>query len=368
MRNQITILARRLNRVAPVIVQAPMAGGITSPELVAAVSHAKGLGSFATGYLSTEQVRVGLRQIKEQTNEPFAVNLFIPNQVEVDEAQVLDYQKALNQFREALSLPTQDDVPENLIPHDNFAEVVDELILQEVPVVSFTFGNLPPWAIAAFQEKGTYLMGTATSLEEALALRESGIDAIVLQGTEAGGHRGSFFKEGGMPLSELVPLVAARIQDRPLIAAGGIMNGADINKTLKLGADGVQMGTAFLLTEESTAKEAYRQALDAMRGCQSDPTTLTKFYSGKSARGLETEFVREMRNMRFPNGLPPYPVINSLTGPIRKEAAKRGNQELMSLWAGQGISKLPEENIKAGALLERLRADINLALEERTAL
>jgi len=362
MRQQARALAQRLSSELPVIIQAPMAGGITSPALVAAVSNAKGVGSFATGYLSAEQVEQGIRKIKELTNKPFAVNVFIPNTPEENPAQIKQYHEALNQFKRELNLPEEHEVPSCLVPEDNFQAIIDILLQERVEIVSFTFGNLPLDVIKAFKNNNTYLIGTVTSLEEAKLLADSGIDALVLQGHEAGGHRGGFFtsaKQASIGTLALIPQVARQIT-LPLIAAGGIMDGSGIVAALALGASGVQMGTAFLTTEESTANATYKAALLGMRNSASDPTASTTAYSGKMARSIHTPFIEHIEGSV--SSMPAYPIPNTLSGPVRKEAAKQGTSNYMSMWSGQGVS-LVREGLTAEALLQQLHAEIKLALD-----
>ncbi len=255
MRQKVLAFAQQFSSCAPVIIQAPMAGGITSPALVAAVSNAGGIGSFATGYLSTADVKQGIQSIKALTKHPFAVNLFIPNNPIQNTVQAQCYQDALNQLGCELNLPEAHELPTALVPEDNFQSMIDVLLEEKISIVSFTFGNLPPDLIKAFKSNGSYLMGTATSLEEARLLADSGIDAIVLQGHEAGGHRGGFLtptEHASMGTMALISQVVKQIK-QPLIAAGGIMDGSGIAAACALGASGVQMGTAFLTTAESTA-------------------------------------------------------------------------------------------------------------------
>jgi len=234
MRTQAIDFASRFCLRFPSIIQAAVVEEITTPKLVAAVSNANGLGSFATGLLSTEQVQSGIRKIKQLTTKPFITNLVIPNKTRKDDS---------------LFSP----------PKDNFDGIIEVLLSENVPIVSFIFGNPEPTLISRFKEKKIYLIGTASSLEEAKTLSESGIDAIVAQGHAAGGYREKFFslpRHAYVDTLTLVPQLANNIE-RPIIAAGGIVEGRSIAAVFALGAAAVQMGTAFLATEESGQSSTY---------------------------------------------------------------------------------------------------------------
>lgn len=365
MRTRLIQFARKFALQAPVIIQAPMAGGITTPHLVASVSNAYALGSYATGYLKTDQVKEGIKEIKRLTDKPFIVNLFVPSQEQKNLDEIRAYQQSLNKFRRELGLLEESDIPTQLMPSDNFYELVDVLLHEKIKIVSFTFGNLPADVIQAFKKTGTYLIGTATSLEEAKILADSGIDAIVAQGAEAGGHRGSFFtpvKESTIGTMALVPLITSHL-DLPVVAAGGIVNGKSIVAATALGAAAVQMGTAFLTTKESGADQTYKNELVKMKHYGRDMTTLTKAYSGKMARGINTDFIRYMESHVRP--IPSYPIPHLLSSPVRKEAVKQKVTNIMSMWSGQGVPLIDSE-LKAEELLKKLRDEVSESLQELT--
>ena len=259
--------------------QAAMAGGITTPQLVAAVCNAGAIGSYATGYKSAEQVNNDLDAIEQLTDKPYAVNLFIPQAKTPENREVVQsYKLALNKYRQALHMPEIS--AEAALPPtpDDFDNLVPLLLSRAPKIVSFTFGNLQPDIIQAFQKKGIYLIGTATSVEEAQILSDSGINAVVAQGIEAGGHRGTFFsvkQNTGTPTKRLVAQIRSQLPDYPVIAAGGIMTGSDIYEVLEQGAIAVQLGTAFLTTQESGAAQIYKTALLSHQGLPDDPTVLT---------------------------------------------------------------------------------------------
>lgn len=357
MPNKLKNFAQQYSLATPIIIQAPMAGGITTPQLVAAVSQAHGVGSFATGYLTTDQVQTGIRAIKQLTQRCYAVNVFIPGTTQHNADHIKDYQRALNLFRQELGMTQEEDIPASLLLEDNFAEIIELLLAENVPVVSFTFGNLPKKFIQAFKAKGTYLIGTATSVAEGKILAESGIDAIVAQGYEAGGHRGSFFtpvQQATMGSMTLIPQMVRSI-DKPVIAAGGMMNGAGIVAAGILGAAAVQLGTAFLTTVESGANPVYKEELINAQASSVDTTTLTNVYSGKMARSINTRFVEQMKNKV--TTIPDYPIPNILSGPVRKAALQQKATDLMFMLSGQGVP-LISKNLTAAALLKQLRDEI----------
>lgn len=366
MRNRITPLLERFSLKFPIIIQAPMAGGITTPELVAAVSNAQALGSFATGYLKTEQVKAGIQQIKKLTHFPFAVNLFIPNESKQDMDQIKQYQHHLNKFRHELGMQAEQ-VVSPLALSDNFYEIIDVLLEEKIQIVSFTFGNLPVEVIQKFKKNSVYLMGTANSLEEAQRLASSEIDAIIAQGSEAGGHRGGFFtpfKQASVGTMALIPSLVRGI-DRPIIAAGGIMDGRGIVAATALGACAVQMGTAFLSTKESGCHPSYKKELTEAKNKPYDVTTVTDVFSGKMARGINTSFIEYME--AHLSSVPDYPIPHNLSSPLRKEAAQQKATQLMSMWSGQGLP-LITDNLSANALIEQLRDEIEASLKDFSVL
>jgi nitronate monooxygenase len=203
-------------------------------------------------------------------------------------------------------------------------------------VFSFTFGLLPTSVVQAIKARSIFLIGTATSVEEAIALEKSGVDAIVTQGSEAGGHRGSFtceFAAGMVGTISLVPQVVDAVRV-PVIASGGIMDGRGIVAALALGAAAVQMGTAFLTCDEAGIPEAYKKAILT---AHEDQTRITRAFSGRPARGIVNRFMSEIDRNQGENGILPFPLQNAATRPLRKEAAKQGRAEFLSLWAGQGV-------------------------------
>ena len=339
-------LLKRLGIQHPLML-APLAGGPSTPKLVAAVSEAGGLGSCGAAYLPRPKLRDAIHEIRALTSKPFAVNLFADDGDAVDPAALQEAQAAVAKYREELGLPPSAPPPEQA----TLAEVVPVLIEEQVPIFSFTFG-IPSGAIlAACRNGGVVTMGTATSVAEARELEAAGVDVIVAQGAEAGGHRGTFDRNAEPPLvgtMALVPQVVSAVRV-PVIAAGGIMDGRGVAAALALGAEAASLGTAFLLCPEAGTSAPYRAAL---RQARDDSTVITRAFSGRAARGLANRFTREMRGAP----LAPYPVQNALTREIRAAAARAGNPELLSLWAGQGASlarEIPAADLVAQIVREK---------------
>jgi nitronate monooxygenase len=323
-----TIVTERLQIDYPII-QAPMAGGVTSPELVAAVSRAGGLGTLGAAYMTAEQIRSAIREIRRLTDRPFGVNLFIPEKPEETEARDERVTRVMNEIRRDLGISPDPQVTRYAEPFEEQMAVVVE---ERAPVFSFTFGILPADWLAEVKGYGAVVIGTATTVREAVLLAESGVDMVTAQGSEAGGHRGSFLHDGPSNLvgtMALVPQMADRVQ-LPVIAAGGIADGRGIAAALVLGAQGVQMGTAFLTCEESTAHQRHKEAVLAM---SDESTVVTRVFSGKPARGIANAFIEALAP--YEQAVPPYPVQNALSRDIRQAAAKQQRSEYLSMWAGQ---------------------------------
>lgn len=325
-----TALTARLGIRYPIVL-APMAGGPSTPELVAAVSNEGGLGMLGAGYLSPGAIRDAVRAVREETDKPFGVNLFVPDPPGDPETVA----RAVARSRELLapmaaevgvSLPTEVTAPD-------FDAQAAVLVEERVSVVSVTFGVLSARWVAALQYQGAVIMGTATTVAEGRALEDGGVDFVVAQGSEAGAHRATFLGPVSQSLIGTMALVPQMVDavTVPVIASGGIMDGRGVAAAAMLGAVGVQLGTAFLATPECGApamhKAAVLNATDASTG-------VSRVYSGRHARGVINRMARELAP--YEAELPPYPVQNALTRDVRSAAARAGNAELMSLWAGQG--------------------------------
>ncbi|MEI2302468.1 NAD(P)H-dependent flavin oxidoreductase [Ensifer sp. MJa1] len=330
----------------PLIV-APMAGGPSSPELVAASSAAGAIGSIGAAYATPVAIADFVEKVRARTDRPFAINLFIQQPQPQIEATMVDRAIAATaKYRAELDLP----LPQFASPYEEDFDQQFEAVLKAKPaVLSFVFGLLAPRYMQAAHKAGMLIIGTATTPEEAKALEDSGVDAITLQGFEAGGHRGIFdpaAEDSEIPLNELMAqcLGKARV---PLIAAGGIMTAADIRATLARGAAAVQMGTAFLATSEAGTSEPYRAALQGPER----RTRTTRAFSGRFARGMENRFMREMDA----DAVMPFPAQNKFTRDLRAAAAAKGTSEFLSLWAGTGKGDLWQGS--TSALIESLFAD-----------
>jgi len=327
MRWPTTELTERLGIRYP-IVQAPMAGS-TPPALVAAVSNAGGLGSLGAALLPPEELRRAIGEIRRLTDKPFNVNLFAWREPDrPDPTAVAAVVAALAPYRDRVGLPDDAVLPlppslERLL-EGQLAVVCDEA----VPIFSFTFG-IPP--LDKVQATGAVIMGTATTVEEAVALEQAGVDVVVAQGAEAGGHRGGFlapFDASMVGTLALVPQVVDRV-GVPVVASGGIMDGRGIAAALALGAQGAQLGTAFLACPESGAHPVHRSALSR----SSDTgTCITDVYSGRPARAIRTTLIRDLETLPGPLE---FPLQYARTGPIHYAAAEAGDEDLMFLLAGQ---------------------------------
>lgn len=328
------------------IIQAPMAGGITTPELISAVTNAGIFGSFATGYLRPEEIRNGIRKIRAITDKNFSVNVFIPERHSATNNQIK--QASLEIENAARELSIKIELPPPYAP--SFDEQMNVIIDENISALSFTFGLLEPYWIEKLKNKNVRLIGTATNLAEAKLLEQSGVDIIVAQGLEAGGHRGTFsgsVENSLISLSDLVPQLVHEIKI-PIVAAGGIMNREHIKLAMQLGASGVQMGTAFLTCFESGADVVYKKMLLSQTH---DQTVLTRVFSGKYARAIDNTFIHRMKNKNILD----YPIQNALTNQVRKIAKEKGDPDFMSLWAGVGASHCIE--ISATELIKKLVVD-----------
>jgi nitronate monooxygenase len=351
-------LLNKLGIHCPVI-QGPMGGGPSTPELVAAVTNAGGLGSLGAAYLKPDEITATIRRIKFLTSKPFAVNLFAGGygeKADPDPGPILDI---LAEIHEALGLPAPI-FPQ--IPPDPFAAQLEAVVDAGPPIFSFTFGIPGKDAMARLKARRIAILGTATTVEEAQMLAEAGVDAIVAQGAEAGAHRGTFarsFGESMIPTLDLVRGIRGRVL-LPVIASGGIMDGRDLARVLRLGASAAALGTAFLPCPECGAPEAHKQAILAAR---KDTTVITRAFSGRPARGLANTFIDKLAGRE--DIILSFPRQNILTRAMRTAAAKLGESGFLSLWAGQGVARA--RTLPAGELVRRLLEEMNAAAEGSSA-
>jgi len=331
------------------IVQGPM-NGASTPELAAAVSNAGGLGSFAAALLPPSAILESVQKIRSLTSKPFNVNLFILDTPNPDHSEIIRTQSLLAPFRTSLNLGPAS-MPEKFC--ENFQLQLEALLKAAPPVVSFTFGILGKDVVSQFKRAGCRVIGTATTVAEAVAWEEVGADFICAQGSEAGGHRGTFigdFEQSCIGLMALIPQMTAAVSI-PVIAAGGMMDGRGIVSSLVLGAQAAQLGTAFLSCPECPIPLAWKKSLLLAKD---DSTRLTRTFTGRCARGIVNEFMEQMRP--YENEVPPYPIQNALTGPIRQAAGKLDRSEFISLWAGQGVGM--SRQMTASELVQTLAAEI----------
>ncbi|URM91444.1 nitronate monooxygenase [Streptomyces sp. MRC013] len=336
------------------IVQAPMAGGASCPQLAAAVSEAGGLGFLAAGYKTADGMYQEIQRVRGLTARPFGVNLFMPQPGQADPAAVELYRQQLAGESAWYETPLGD--PE-AGREDGYDAKLAVLLDDPVPVVSFTFGCPAPDTVAALAGAGTRTVVTVTCPDEARAAESAGADAVCVQGVEAGGHRGTHRDDPeterfGTGLLTLIAQVREAVR-LPVLAAGGLMRGGQIAAVLAAGAEAAQLGTAFLVCPESGADPLHKQAV-------TDPlfthTELTRAFSGRPARSLVNRFVRE----HGPYAPAAYPEVHHLTGGLRRAAARVKDPQGMALWAGQG-HRLARE-LPAGRLVEVLHCELRSAL------
>jgi nitronate monooxygenase len=340
-----------LAQLALPVIQAPMAGGITTPQLVAAVANQGGVGSFGFAYSAPEKIHADLVAAQSLTSGPINANFFVFSPVCLPGDQI---QKNAMQALRSMGV---DGVRSLTIPaepfYPNLMEQLEPIWNARPAILSFHFGLPPEGVIEKAHALGIAVGISATSLEEALAIESAHADFIVAQGIEAGGHRGQFDLQAKDEALSTLALTAqlAKHCHTPIVAAGGIMNGAQIQNALAKGAQAAQLGTAFLCCDESGTPPSYR---DYLLHKQDRPTTLTKAFSGRLARGLENTFTRTMQTQVTL----PFPIQNTLTGPLRQWASAQNNAEYQSLWAGTAYEQVRSMSTKD--LMQQLRNEIEV--------
>jgi nitronate monooxygenase len=341
-------MASVLDSLEVPIVQAPLSGGPSTPALAAAVCEAGGLGFVAAGYLTPDAARARIDELRELTGRPFGVNLFVPGKPFGDTAALTRYADALAEEAERhgaeLGEPSYDD--------DHWSAKLELVREERAPVVSFTFGCPAREAIGSVRGAGCEAWVTVTSVDEAVAAAHAGADALVVQGVEAGGHRGSHDPSAAADTGLLALLQLVRAStELPLVATGGIATGRAVAAVLAAGAAAAQLGTAFMRTPEAATSPAHRDALSG-RG----PTAVTRAFSGRNARGIENRFMREHER----DAPLAYPEVHNLTAPVRRAARDADDPDGFHLWAGQAYPLAAE--LPAAALVRALADEAREAL------
>ncbi|KAG1457362.1 hypothetical protein G6F56_006625 [Rhizopus delemar] len=367
-----TLFSQALKLKYP-IVQAPCAGH-TGVELIAAASNAGGLGSLGAGIMPANQLRKTIQDIRLKTQQPFAVNLFCrptPDPTQEELQRHYDTDDVLDEIRTELKIP----IPEKFeLRSPPLEDQVKVLLDEGVPVVSFTFGLLPDSILMRLWNAGTFLIGTATTKREALVL--AGLDpsdptrkadAILLQGLEAGGHRGSFLisdsQEGQLPIRELIKEVKEALGNLqiPVIAAGGLSTGEDVVDVLKQGADGAALGTLFMLAKESITPRAHREHM--LNAKQVDTPQLTQALTGRWARGFPNEL---MKRLETQTSIPCYDIHSSKTKDIAAFCTQQGISDYMLLLSGQNVAKAVEYSdqgtLSVSEIVDKIAADVGAKL------
>jgi nitronate monooxygenase len=352
-----TTLSAKLGIRVP-IVQAPMAGGPSSPELVAACCAAGALGGFGFAYTQPADMEKQASWVRERTPSPFVINLFTSPQPQdvKDQREALD---AVAHFYAELGLGTPQPVQPPYAP--NLEAQLDAIERIRPRAVTSHLADLPPQRMRKFQSLGMLVGGAATTIAEAKHLESLGADFVIAQGGEAGGHRGTWLRDpydamtGTLALTRLV----VRSVKIPVIAAGGIMDGAGIAAVLALGAQAAQMGTAFIPCPESGASQVHK---DALLAAKEDDTRVTEKFSGKPARGLVNRFMREMAD----KPQLPFPAQNSVTGKLRAASAKAGKADCVALWSGQAAPL--SRRLPAAELIRTLEQETIAALRASAGL
>jgi nitronate monooxygenase len=332
------------------IVQAPLAGGPSTPELTAAVSGAGAFGFLAAGYKTPDAVRDELRALRSTTPEPFGVNVFVPGSAP-EPAAYESYVEGLRVEAEAHGVK----LGEARFEDDAWDAKLELLVADPVAVVSFTFGCPEGDVVGRLHAAGSEVWVTVTDVAEAQEAAGAGADALVVQGVEAGGHRGSFVDgdgAGDYGLLALLQLVRAHVE-LPLVASGGIATGGAVAAVLCAGADAAQIGTAFLRTPEAGTARAHREAL-----AEPAPTRLTRAFTGRQARGIVNRFLRE-HSAEAPIA---YPNVHHATAPLRAAGRTAGDADVLNLWAGQAHELAPE--VPAAELVATLASEAAASLDD----
>ncbi|MFH4354639.1 MAG: nitronate monooxygenase [Neisseriaceae bacterium] len=327
---------------------APMAGGPSTPQLVAAACECGASAFLAAGYQTAEQLAQQIQQTRNLTQQAFGVNLFTPQwNKNFDEIRWQQYRNSLKQW-------ISNEIPLDLVPKSSDDAYLEKLmvVLELKPAfISFTFGCPSEAVIQALHEKDILVIATVTDATEAQTALNRGVDGLCVQGPEAGGHRATFQVDAtpdSKPLLELLKEIKT-ITKQPLLAAGGIATAKQVEELLSNGAIAVQVGTLFLTAHEAGTNEVHKNAL--LKGHYTD-TAVTRAFTGRPARGLKNSFINQLTEQApcF------YPELHYLTSKIRKYAAQHGREEWMALWAGTGFKQV--QDAQASVIINRLLQEI----------
>jgi nitronate monooxygenase len=352
-----TRVAQRLG-IEHAIIQGPFGNGASSPRLVAAVSNAGGLGSYGAVHLTPAQIRQEIEAIRQLTRRTFAINLWIPlpgeRELRVERAQFDAAMSLLQPYYEQFGLTPPEYRERFATPL--YEEQIEAVLDSRPPAFSFVYGVPSPQILERCRSLNIRTLGTATNVDEAGALDAAGVDIIVASGAEAGGHRISFLREPDESpgVLALIPQVVDAVKT-PVVAAGGIADGRGIAGALALGAEGVQVGSAFLACDESNANPVHRAEL---RKPTARYTSLTRAFSGRYARGIKNELMRQLQPHE--SAALPFPVHSLLTQPIFQAAIRAGRPDSLSLWCGQSAALI--RHTAAADLLRFLVADTSEVL------
>jgi nitronate monooxygenase len=333
------------------IIQAPMAG-VQDSALAIAVSNAGGLGSLPCAMLSVDTMRKELATIRSQTSKPYNVNFFCNTPPTPNAEREAAWKQCLAPYFREFGLDPNE-VPQGASRMPFSAEAADALSDFKPPVVSFHFGLPSAELVARIRSWGSKILSSATTVDEARWLESRGVDAIIAQGLEAGGHRGMFLSDDlttQVGTLALVPQIVGAVK-LPVIAAGGIADAKGVSAALSLGAVAVQVGTAFLLCPEATTSKVHRAALNSEAACH---TAVTNVFSGRPARGIVNRIIREIGPIS--SAPPAFPLAAAAVAPLRAKVESMGKGDFSPLWAGQNVKGCKE--ISAALLVRGLAAHV----------
>ena len=331
-----------------------MAGGPTTPELVSAVSNAGGFGQFGAAYLKAKEIKDMANKLQNNTNKGFGINLFIPQNPNYTEQDLTTATSVISKYYDLFDIKPPGNIADTT---PNFDEQIKAVIESGAKLCSFHLGLPMKSDIEALKAVGIMTTASVTSVKEGKQAEGLGMDFIIAQGSEAGGHRGTWIGDWRNSMTGTMSLLAQLKQttSTPIIAAGGIMNGSSMAAAMTLGAVGVQMGTAFLTCPEAGVNSHYQQAL---LNADDDNTIVTQTFSGRPARGLRNNYIDEMEKSGAYTL--PFPLQNILTSSLRKAASNQNNTDYMSMWCGQAASL--SRGIPAVELIETILKEYEEAI------